>query len=80
MYNNLMMNEKGTEMMNTIYKPKSERRVETSEAIQAFLAAGGSIERVKSRKAPKLTMRGKSSRGYAVGTSGFAVGFPTRSL
>jgi len=66
--------------MNTIYKSKAEARVETSEAIQQFLARGGSIEIVKSRKAPKQTMKGKSSRGFTSGTSGFAAGFPKKSI
>jgi len=34
---------------------------------------------VKSRKAPTQKMRGKSSRGYVVGTSGFPAGAPRKS-
>ena len=69
--------------MNTIYKSKSEIRVETSEAIQAFLARGGSIEVVPSKKTRKRTtqkMSSKTSRGYTTGTSGFATGYPRRSV
>lgn len=67
-------------MINTLHKSKASVRVETSEAIQEFLARGGSIEIVKSRKAPKQTMKGKSSRGFTAGTSGFATGFPKKSI
>ena len=66
--------------MNVIYKSKSQVREETSEALQQFLARGGKIEIVKSRKAPTTKMRGKSSRGFQSGTAGFASGFPKRSF
>ena len=66
--------------MNVIYKPKSQLRTETSEALQQFLACGGRIQMVKSRKAPKQLMRGKSTKSGSTGTSGFAVGYPTKSL
>ena len=66
--------------MNVIYKPKSQLRTETSEAFQQFLACGGQIQMVKSRKAPKQLMRGKSTKSGSTGTSGFAVGYPTKSL
>lgn len=66
--------------MNEVYKSKSQIRVETSEALQEFLARGGKIEVVKSRKAPKSKMKTKNSRGFNGGTSGFARGFPSRSL
>ena len=67
-------------IMNVIYKPKSQLRTETSEALQQFLACGGQIQMVKSRKAPKQLMRGKSTKSGSTGTSGFAVGYPTKSL
>jgi hypothetical protein len=67
-------------IMNVIYKSKSELRTETSEALQQFLACGGQIQLVKSRKAPKQLMRGKSTKSGSTGTSGFAVGYPTKSL
>jgi hypothetical protein len=67
-------------IMNVIYKAKSELRVETSEALQQFLASGGQIQLVKSRKAPKQLMRGKVTKSGSTGTSGFAVGYPSKSL
>ena len=66
--------------MNELYKTKSQLRTETSEALQEFLARGGKIEVVKARKAPKPKMRAKNDRGYNGGSSGFARGFPTRSM
>lgn len=69
--------------MNTIYKTKSEQRVETSEAIQTFLASGGSIQIVPAKKMRKRTtqkMASKSSRGFQGGTSGFATGYPRKAL
>jgi hypothetical protein len=68
--------------MNTIYKPKSVVRQETSEALQVFLASGGSIQVVPAKKTRKRTtqkMTSKSSKGYNTGTSGFASGFPRKS-
>lgn len=67
---------KGTEM----YKSKAELRAETEKALKKFLKQGGSIEIVKSRKAPKMLMRAKTTRVASTGTSGFAVGFPTKSF
>ena len=66
--------------MNVIYKSKSQLRVETSDALQQFLAAGGQVQVVKARKAPKQSMRSKSTRSGSTGTSGFAVGYPSKSL
>ena len=66
--------------MNELYKPKSVVRQETSDAVAEFLARGGQIEVVKSRKAPKQKMRAKNSRGFNGGSSGMAVGFPSKSL
>jgi hypothetical protein len=48
--------------MNTIFKSKSQLRTETEDALQAYLAAGGKIEVIKARKAPKPKMSGKSTR------------------
>lgn len=67
-------------MQATIYKTKSQLREETSEAVQQFLARGGQVQVVKSRKTPKSKMAGKNSRSGSAGTSGFAVGYPSRSL
>ena len=66
--------------MNEVYKSKSQLREETSEALQQFLARGGVIQRVKARKAPKQKMLGKTTRNASTGSSGFAVGYPSRSL
>ena len=69
--------------MNSIYKPKSEIRVETSEAIQQFLARGGQIQVIpakKTRGRTKQKMAGKSSRGFQGGTSGFATGYPRKTF
>jgi hypothetical protein len=66
--------------MNEVYKSKSQLREETSEALQQFLARGGQIQRVKARKAPKQKMLGKTTRNASTGSSGFAVGYPSRSL
>ena len=61
------------------YKSKSELRVETEKQLKLFLKKGGSIEVVKSRKAPKQRMSGKVTRSASTGTSGFATGFPRKS-
>lgn len=66
--------------MNVIYKSKSQVRTETADALEQFLARGGQIEVVKARKAPKAKMSAKPSRGFQSGTSGFATGFPKRSI
>ena len=69
--------------MNEVYKSKSQLRTETSEAIQEFLARGGQIQVVPAKKTRKRTtqkMSGKTSRGFQNGTSGFAMGYPRRSI
>ena len=66
--------------MNVVYKVKSVLRAETSDALQQFLASGGQVQMVKSRKAPKQSMRGKCTKSGSTGTSGFAVGYPSKSL
>jgi len=69
--------------MNTIYKTKADLRTETSEAIQQFLARGGSIEIVPAKKMRRRTtqkMASKTSRGFQGGTNGFANGYPSRSF
>lgn len=65
--------------MSVIYKSKSELRAESEKALKKFLKQGGTIEIVKSRKAPTSKMRTKSSRGFVQGTSGFAAGAPKKS-
>jgi len=69
--------------MNTIYKSKVQLREETSEAIQSFLASGGTIQIVPAKKMRRRTtqkMTSKSSRGFQSGTSGFATGYPRKSV
>lgn len=66
-------------MMNVIYKSKAQLAKETEKQVKAFLRKGGSIEIVKSRKTPKQKMRGKVSRGFVQGTSGFPTGAPRKS-
>ena len=51
--------------MNQVYKSKSQVRQETEDAVAQFLARGGQIEVVKSRKAPKQKMNGKTSRSVS---------------
>jgi hypothetical protein len=75
-YNSCINDEKEMNM----YKSKSELRAETEKALKKFVKQGGSIEVVKSRKAPKMLMRGKTTRVASTGTSGFAVGFPRKSF
>jgi hypothetical protein len=72
------MIEKG-DKMTTIFKTKSQLRVETETAVKRFIKSGGSVEVVKPRKAPKQYMRGKTTRVGSTGTSGFATGYPKRS-
>jgi len=62
------------------YKSKSEIRAETEKQVKLFLKKGGTIEVAKPRKAPKQTMRAKTSRGFVSGTGGFANGFPRKTL
>jgi hypothetical protein len=62
------------------FKSKSDVRAELSAEVEAFLRSGGSVVTVKPRKAPKLKQSAKSSRIPSSGTSGFSVGFPTKSF
>ena len=66
--------------MNTIYKSKTQVRGDATTEVEKFLMSGGVIQVVKSRKLPKQKMSGKTTRQSSSGTSGFAVGFPKRSL
>jgi hypothetical protein len=74
-----MMIDKGN-TMKTVYKSKSQLRAETADSVEAFLRAGGTIEVVKARKAPKQKMRAKSTRNPAKSTSGFAMGYRSSSI
>jgi hypothetical protein len=62
-----------------VTKTKSQFRAETADAVAKFLKSGGSIETIKPRKAPTTKMRGKNSRGFVQGSSGFANGFPRKT-
>ena len=66
--------------MKTVYKSKSQLREETADAVEAFLRAGGSIEVVKSKKAPKQKMRAKATRGGSASTGGFAMGYVSSKI
>ncbi len=63
--------------MNQVYKSKSQLREETKDAVEAFLRAGGSIEVVKARKAPKQKMSGKTTRSVSKNQS---LGFRSSSF
>jgi hypothetical protein len=68
----------------TIYnKPvmsKAEARAESDKAMQAFLRKGGTVIVEKPQRVKKSTMAAKSSKGFVSGTSGFANGYPRRSV
>ena len=66
--------------MSVIYKSRADIRTEAEAALALFFRTGGSVEVVRARRAPKMVMRGKSSRTSSLGTSGFAVGFPSKSF
>ena len=66
---------------NTTTKTKSQLRAEGDKAIKAFLKRGGAITEVKaSRRKTTSKMRANSSKGFVSGTSGFATGYPKRTL
>lgn len=63
-----------------IMKSKRELAAEMELALKKFLKSGGTIEVVKARKAPKVRMGVKQSKGFQAGTSGFASGYPRRNF
>jgi hypothetical protein len=65
---------------NRPVQTKAEARAESEKALKAFLKKGGVIQESKPRRAPKSKMSGKNSRGFIGGTSGFANGFPKRTM
>jgi len=66
---------------NTTTKTKSQLRTEGDKALKAFLKRGGAITEVKaSRRKTTSKMRANSSKGFVSGTSGFATGYPKRTL
>ena len=67
-------------MTNTIYKSKSQLRTETADAVEKFLKAGGTIQVIKPKKAPKAKMKAVGTRQASTGTSGFAAGYSRSSF
>ena len=67
-------------MKNTIYKSKSQLRTETADAVEKFLKAGGTIQVIKPKKAPKVKMKAVGTRQASTGTSGFAAGYSRSSF
>ena len=67
-------------MTNTIYRSKSQLRTETADAVEKFLKAGGTIQVVKAKKAPKPRMKAVGTRQASTGTSGFAAGYSRSSF
>ena len=70
--------------ISTIYnksiKSKSELRAESADAVALFLKRGGVIQEAKpSRRRIKATMSSKTTR-FVGGTSGFANGYPRKSI
>jgi hypothetical protein len=69
--------------MNEVYKSKSQVRVETSEALQEFLARGGQVQLIPAKKTRKRTtqkMSAKVTRNSAGSSSGFAMGYSRSSI
>lgn len=65
---------------NRSVQTKAEIRAESEKALKAFLKKGGVIEVGRPARAKKTKMSAKSSRGFVSGTSGFANGFPRRTV
>ena len=66
--------------MVVIAKTKSQLRAESEAQMREFVRAGGVVEVIERKvRARKQVMRGKSSKGFVTGTSGFANGFPRRT-
>lgn len=66
--------------MIKIAKTKSQLRAESEAQLAQFVRSGGVVQVVERRARPrKQTMTAKNSRGFVVGTSGFAAGYPRRS-
>lgn len=68
----------------TIYnrstKTKAELRAESEVAMKKFLRAGGEIQVGRKPRDRKSKMACKNSKGFVKGTSGFANGFPKKSI
>jgi hypothetical protein len=80
----MIMTIEQTKRVSVIYnksvKTKSDARSESADEIALFLKKGGVIQECKpSRRKAKPTMTSKTTR-FVSGTSGFAAGFPRRSV
>ena len=78
------MTTKNTAITNTIYnttnKSKNQLREEGEKAMALFLKRGGVIQEAKpSRRKSSTKMSAKTTR-FASGTSGFANGYPRKSI
>ncbi len=65
---------------NRSVQSKAEIRAESEKALKAFLKRGGVIQEGKPARTKKSKMSAKSSKGFVSGTSGFANGYPRRSV
>jgi len=65
---------------NRTVQTKAQIREEGEKALKAFLKKGGVIEVGKPARVRKSTMAAKSSRGFVMGTNGFATGYPRRTI
>ena len=57
-----------------------ENKAQFTESDVAEATAGMGATQLKPRKAKRTAMRIKSSKGFARGTSGFAVGYPRKTF
>lgn len=55
--------------MNELYKTKSQVREELKSDVEKFLAAGGKIEVIAPKKAPKQKMKAKNDRSSRTPTN-----------
>jgi len=84
-----MMNEKGLVMntkliratiYNTSVKTKAELRAESADALALFLAKGGVIQEGRKARPRKGSKMSAKTTRFVTGTSGFANGFPRKSI
>jgi hypothetical protein len=66
--------------MNQVYKSKSQVRVETSEALQDFLARGGQVQIVPAKKRRKRTEQKMSGKTTRVVNPNNSLGFRSSSF
>lgn len=65
---------------NRSVQTKAQIREESEKAMKAFLKKGGVIETGRPARVRKSKMAAKSSRGFVMGTGGFATGYPRRTF